>query len=174
MRRIYYALGVIAILALGLICCWQGSKQDPKQPHEVASAAAQGGDPTPEASEAAPIPASASIDAGQRVIAGRDAGIDAGAVGEDRAAFIRRLHVLEGSNPKLAVSLAYEDRRRFPDSPDAEERDAILPTALHNHRDVGGSKREAWYYFMHYPHGRYTEFLSRLTGLHPPSVRPSH
>ena len=41
----------------------------------------------------------------------------------------------------------------------------ILVAALHNKRDLGGAKREAWYYFMHYPQGRFTEYLSRLTGL---------
>ncbi len=78
---------------------------------------------------------------------------------------LQRLHVLEGTNPALAESLALEDRQRFPNSPDAEERDMILVAALHNKRDLGGAKREAWYYFMHYPQGRFTEYLSRLTGL---------
>ena len=67
MRRIYYTSGVLAVLVLVLFCCWHGSKQDPKQPHELASAAVQGL-PIPEApeaseaTEAAPTPAIASRD----------------------------------------------------------------------------------------------------------------
>jgi hypothetical protein len=163
MRRNYYAPVIIAILALGLAFYWLGSKQDPKQPHGVPSAVAQEAEPIPEVPEVLPNPA----------IAARDAGTDAGPRVVDKESLIQRLHVLEGTNPGLAASLALEDRQRFPNSPDAEERELILVTALHNQRDIDGAKREAWYYFMHYPNGRFTAFLSGLTGIEPPKVRPS-
>jgi hypothetical protein len=163
MQRIYYAAIGIAVLALGLVCCWLGSKQDPKQPHEVPSAVAQQVDPIPEVPEALPAP----------VIASRDAGTDAGPVVVEQAPLIRRLHILETTDPGLAASLAREDQQRFPNSPHAEERDLLLVTSLHNKGDFAGAKREAWYYFTHYPNGQHTEFLVKLTGLHPPSAQPS-
>ena len=111
MRRIYYTSGVLAVLVLVLFCCWHGSKQDPKQPHELASAAVQGL-PIPEApeaseaTEAAPTPAIASRDAGPRVVDEE----------QDQKQFVDRLHFLSGTNPRLAVSLAIENRNLFPNT----------------------------------------------------------
>jgi hypothetical protein len=162
MRRVFYALVGVVVLTFGLLRCWQGSKQEPRQPHGLPTADSQGVDPVSKAPEATSAPA----------IANRDANIDAGPFLVDKESFIRRLHALEGTNPQLAATLALEDRQRSPNSPDAEERDVVLVAALNNGRDIQGAKREAWYYFMHYPNGKYTKYLSTLTGLKPPKTPP--
>ena len=162
MRRVLCALVGVVVLTFGLLRCWQGSKQEPRQPHGLPSVASQGVDPVSNVPEASSAPA----------ITNRDAGIDAGPFLVDKESLIRRLHALEGTNPQLAVTLALEDRKRSPKSPDAEERDVVLVAALNNSRDILGAKREAWYYFMHYPNGKYTEYLSKLTGIEPPKSRP--
>ena len=74
------------------------------------------------------------------------------------------------SNPQLAESLAREDRERFPDSPESDERDALLVDALINQQRIGAARSETYYYLDHHPGGRYAEHLFVMTGVHP---RPS-
>jgi|GEM_PF-3348195 len=162
MRRVLYLSVGVAVLAFVMSRCWSSSKRDARAPLAMSSAAGSA-DPDPSGSASMPAPATVK----------RDEGFDAGAtLAARREAFIRRLHVLETTNPRLAASLALEDRQRFPDSPDAEERDTILVASLHNQRDVYGARREAWYYFMHHPNGSFTKYLSELTGVRPPTTLP--
>ena len=161
MRRFLYLLVPIAVLVFALSRCWRGSQQDPRQiPHNEATAA------QPIASVAAAVlPSSASATPAP------SAATSAEAVTDDEP-LLHRLHTLEATNPRLASSLALQDRERFPNSPDAEERDMVLVTALHNQRDLLGAQREAWYYFMHYPDGQFTDYVSKLSGITPPKERP--
>lgn len=156
MRQMYYGLGVIAVLAFGLLRCWQGSNQSSKQPHEMPSATAETVAQAPEVAQA-------------ETKAATDAGSPAAAAEEP---LLRRLHALEATNPDLAVTLARQDRERSPNGPDAEERDMVLVAALHNGRDLQAAKNEAWYYFVHYPNGKFTGYLSKLTGIEPPKTPP--
>lgn len=71
------------------------------------------------------------------------------------------------TNPPLAESLAREGRRRFPDSPDSDERDALLVDALINQQRIGAARDETIYYFEHHPQGRFREHLFVMTGVHP-------
>ena len=159
MRRIFWGLGVITVLAFGLARCWHGSRQGPNQPQQTPSAAAESVAPLAEASRVSPASAARRDSSSSPVDAGQES-------------LLQRLHALEGTNPGLAASMALEDRQRSPNSPNAEERDVVLVAALYNQRDILGAKREAWYYFMHYPNGRFTEYLSKLTRIQPPTTRP--
>lgn len=150
MRRIYYALGAVAVLAFGALRYCHDGSQAPKQPRQAPTAVEGVVAQPPE-----PIAANSVSTS------------DAGAQPEP---LLRRLHALEGTNPDLAASLALEDRQRSPNSQDAEERDMVLVAALYNGRDIDGAKREAWYYFQHYPNGKFTDYLSKLTGLTPPKT----
>jgi hypothetical protein len=71
------------------------------------------------------------------------------------------------SNPPLAESLAREGRRGFPDSPDSDERDALLVDALINQQRIGAARDETYYYMDHHPQGRFREHLFVMTGVHP-------
>jgi hypothetical protein len=156
MRRAYIGLGVIAALAFLLLRCWQGSTGGPNQPPREQTANASTSDVvvSPTAAVAQAAPAVSNPDPG------------------NQEPLIRRLHQLHATNPGLAVSLAREDRERNPQSPDAEERDMVLVAALHNDRDIVGARNEAWYYFMHYPNGKFIDYLTKLTRVVPPSTRP--
>lgn len=164
MRRTYFGLAIITALALGLLCCWHGSKQEPNLPKSSPGAAEESGFPVREEPELLPTPTIASTGTG-------NSASNASPVEEP---LIQRLHALEATNPWLAASLALEDRQRFPDNPAAEERDMILITSLNNQRDILGARGQAWYYFMHYPHGRFTDFVSKLSGISPPTTLPDH
>jgi hypothetical protein len=72
--------------------------------------------------------------------------------------------------PQLAESLAREDRQRFPDSSESDERDALLVDALINQQRIGAARSETYYYIDHHPGGRFAEHLFMMTGVHP---RPS-
>jgi hypothetical protein len=74
------------------------------------------------------------------------------------------------SNPQLAESLAREGRQRFPDSPESDERDALVVDALINQQRIGAARSETYYYLDHHPGGRFAEHLFVMTGVHP---RPS-
>lgn len=71
------------------------------------------------------------------------------------------------ANPPLAEALAREGRRRFPDSPDSDERDALLVDALINQQRIGAARDETYYYIEHHPQGRFREHLFIMTGVHP-------
>jgi hypothetical protein len=77
------------------------------------------------------------------------------------------------SNPKLAETLAREGRQRFSDSPDADERDALLVLALMNQRRIERARIEAHYYFDHHRTGRFAERLSALTRVRPRPAGPT-
>jgi hypothetical protein len=76
------------------------------------------------------------------------------------------------SDPPLAEALAREGRQRFGDSPDADERDALLVDALINQQRIGAARSETYYYFDHHPGGRFGEHLFVMTGVHPRPARP--
>jgi hypothetical protein len=67
-------------------------------------------------------------------------------------------------DPQLAESLAREDQKRSPNSPNADERDALLVMALFKQRKFDDARREGIYYFKQYPQGRYYDELLRLLG----------
>ena len=152
-----------AVLVLGCLCYWQGSKSEPKQ--QMPSETSETDGPVREVPKVVLPSVNPSMQA-------RNAASTEPA--EDQASLVQRLHTLEVTNPQLAVTLALEDRQRFPDRPDAEERDMILVTALNNSRDVLRARDQAWYYFMHYPQGQYTDYISKLSGISPPTTRPVH
>ena len=82
-------------------------------------------------------------------------------------ALMQHLRTLVKSDPEKAEALARQDRQRFPDSADADERDALLVDALINQQRIGAARSETYYYFDHHPDGRFTEHLFAMTGVHP-------
>jgi hypothetical protein len=103
----------------------------------------------------------------------QDAGMDARAHARDEKKLVQQIRENVKSNPQLAESLAREGRRLFPDGADAEERDALLVDALINQQRIGAARSETYYYFDHYPTGRFAEHLFVMTGVHPRPLGPS-
>jgi hypothetical protein len=85
---------------------------------------------------------------------------------------MQQLRALVKSDPEKAEALAREARQRFPDSADADERDALLVDALLNQQRIGAARSETYYYFDHHPGGVFTEHLFAMTGVHPPPRGP--
>jgi len=70
-------------------------------------------------------------------------------------------------DPVRAEQLIYADRKRFPDSPFSDERDALLVSALNNQQRRWDAKVEARRYLRAHVNGRYTDFVLRTTGIEP-------
>lgn len=76
------------------------------------------------------------------------------------------------ADPRQAEALAREARARFPDSPRADEWDALLVDALVNQQRIGAARSETYYYYDHHPGGAFAAHLFALTGVHPTPAEP--
>jgi hypothetical protein len=76
------------------------------------------------------------------------------------------------SNPEQAESLVREARARFPNSPHADEWDALLVDALVNQQRIGAARSQTYYYYDHHPGGSFAAHLFTLTGVHPIPAGP--
>jgi hypothetical protein len=156
MRRVLYFLFFLGILACGLLLYWRGGRQEPKQPigAPIAHTAAL---PPPRLAPAVP---------------GRAADKDAGYIALDEDSLMQQIRNALLDNPRLAETLAHEGRQRFPDSPQADARDALMVTALMNQRRIERARLEARYYFDHHPDGHFGDRVSFLTRVHPWPAEP--
>jgi hypothetical protein len=156
MRRVLYFVFFLGILACGLLLHGRGGKQEPKQPSgaPIARTAAL---PPPRLAPAVP---------------GRSEDNDAGHIALDEDSLMQQIRASLLDNPGLAETLAREGRQRFPDSPQADARDALLVTALINQQRFGRARLEAHYYFDHHPDGRFGDKVSFLTRVHPRPAEP--
>jgi type IV secretory pathway VirB10-like protein len=101
-----------------------------------------------------------------------DAGVDLRAVVLSDEQLLQAIRENVRSHPERAESLAREDRQRFPDSANADERDALLVDALINQQHIGAARSETYYYNDHHPSGRFAEHLFVMTGVHPTPTGP--
>jgi hypothetical protein len=71
------------------------------------------------------------------------------------------------TEPGRAEQLVYRDRERFPGSPFADERDALLVSAIQNQRRPLEARAAARRYFRDHPNGRFKDFVMQATGVRP-------
>lgn len=160
----------IALVSVGaliaLACLWRlGRRTAPRAPQDEADVNAPSPHPPspiapPSSSPPAPaVPATTKPEASPSRPAA-----DAHLLEEIRAS-VR-------SDPQRAEALAREGRRRFPNSPTADERDALLVDALINQQRIGAARSETYYYYDHHPNGKFGAHLFSMTGVHPPPPAP--
>ncbi len=128
--------------------------------------------PTPPLPTPAPAPASQAASAAKRAQQSAATRVDAGpdlrpAAPLDEATLMQQIRDNVKANPPLAEALAREGRRRFPNSPDADERDALLVDALINQQRIGPARDETYYYMDQHPQGRFRQHLFIMTGVSP-------
>ncbi|HYQ28710.1 MAG TPA: hypothetical protein VER04_15870 [Polyangiaceae bacterium] len=63
------------------------------------------------------------------------------------------------------------DQKRFPDGPDADERDASLISSLFNQRHMYEAQLAAINYFERHPDGEFADYVTRETRIPPPPRR---
>jgi hypothetical protein len=85
---------------------------------------------------------------------------DSSSLALDEQSLKQKIRDSLAANPRLAEALAREERERFPgDSPEFDQRDALLVMAVYNQGEIDLASREADYYLEHHPNGRYREKL---------------
>jgi hypothetical protein len=84
----------------------------------------------------------------------------------DEVRLMARLRIAAGSDPALAIQLAREGNRRFPDSRDAPERTSILIHALAGQDLSMAARGEAEEMVNHYPDSEWVREIERFTGAH--------
>jgi len=159
------------VVAFGVAAClWL--REDPESRTADPRRAAASASPASSAPAAAPLgsgalanPANAAASAavGSATVAAADR-VDAGATTLAPAAVIDEIRAALVHDPAFAEQLAREDQKRNPDSPAADERDALLVSAVYNQRDPWRARKEAGIYFERHPNGKWVDFLHRGTG----------
>lgn len=164
MRRVWYFAFLLCVLVCGLLLFVQRgkSKQSREEPDtgtptparsavpRLAYAVLTGPDADPPRLDSDPSPGEAK-DAGRLVL--------------DEQTLMQQIRDTVRTKPKLAEALAREGRERFPDSPDADERDTLLVSAVFNQHQLDRARIETFYYFKHHPGGHFSEYLTALTGV---------
>ena len=135
----------------------RGAASAARAPHAPVAAALGQGAPA----NAANAAALAAVDSAN---VAASAGVDAGAVSTATSGIVYEIRAVLEHDPALAEQLAREDQKRNPDSPAADERDALLVAAVYNQRDPWRARVEARIYFGRHPNGKWVDFLQRGTG----------
>jgi hypothetical protein len=128
---------------------------------------------TPEPPPAAPLPSSAPDPAPPVAPAPAPVSSPATALAAsarpppvDESSLMTELRRVRSSDPERAVQLAEEGNRRFPDSPDAPERAAILVHALAAEGNHSDARRSAEEMVNHYPDSDWVREVELFTGAH--------
>ena len=116
------------------------------------------------------VPGSAVTNADQPAAEAK-ASATADADDPDKHAIIRQIRATLISDPKFAEELIREDQKRFPDGPDADERDASLISSLFNQRHMYEAQLAAINYFERHPDGEFADYVTRETRIPPPPRR---
>ena len=171
MRRPLYIVVFLGVLACGLLLYLRVRKQEAGKSLEAPMAGALAAlSPAPPRLAPAILGPDANPPRPVVAIRGRDAGND-GRLSSDEQSLMQQLRDALTNNPRLAETLAREGQQRFPDSPNADERDMLLVGALFNQGRMDSARTEAYFYFVRHPGGRFTKDLSALTGAVPELVR---
>jgi hypothetical protein len=161
MRRAANIVFFLAVIACAVLFYWRRSRRaETLRPDTAVTnppSTAPGAPPRP-----APAPAPPS----------RDAGAASTAHPDDETILMQQLRALAKKDPERAEALARAGRLRYPDSPWADERDALLVDTLINQQRIGAARSETYYYFDHHPGGRFTDHLFAMTGVHPAPSGP--
>jgi hypothetical protein len=160
-RRAWSSLlgGALVAACIAGVAVWRvraASRPGAGDETATATPAAEPAPPTP-----APPPAPAASPAPRRPAA---SGREIAALEEAR--LMARLRSAAESDPPLAITLAREGNRRFPDSADAPERTSILVHALAATGQSMQARGEAEGMVNHYPDSQWVREVERFTGAH--------
>lgn len=157
------ALGAGGSLALAALVYWQSERaaqpwsSEPRPVARAAELATSGLAKAPEPVSTKPVPNTAALPA---ATAARPNPSD------DEASLMAELRGVRASNPARAVELARAGNQRFPDSPEAPERAAILIHALSDQGQASEARGEAEHMVNHYPDSNWVREIEQFTGAH--------
>jgi hypothetical protein len=168
---------LIAVIGLGVaaLAIWRarstggGAAPAPREAREGASAtpaaatAAGGGRAAPAVATAPPA-APAAPPATERPAHSPPPQEQLAQLGE--AVLMAQLRGAAATDPALAVRIAREGNRRFPDSADAPERTSILIHALSTLGEISAARGEAEHMVSHFPDSPWVREVERFSGAH--------
>ena len=167
-RLIATAIGAL-ILAVA-IAVWHGISGDVEQDRRQATVHPEPAEaPAPPApSPAAPPPQgpaavaqNAAPDAAQP-----PPGMEAAVARMNEAVLMARLREVAQTDSAQTIELARAGNKKFPDSPDAPERESILIHALVTQNQLSDARAEAEYMVNHYPDSSWVRQIEGFTGAH--------
>jgi hypothetical protein len=157
-RRGIYLVMALCLLICGLVQYWPSRHGKPKRNgREVAA------QPQVDTVRRAPVLVAASATESEPNAGSHEPMADEFVIQQIRDTF--------GTDPQFAETLAREDQQRHPDSPYADERDALLVWALFNQHKFARAQLEAILYFKRYPQGRFAGDIATLMGMGLPQTR---
>jgi hypothetical protein len=170
----WWVIALVVVATAGAVGCYllRGSSV----PHQAASRPLPPrtrdepatGVPTPAArDEPAPAAPPSAQPSAVAAVADRGATPDASAPTPGISPQIVEIRAVVLSDPARAEQLIYADREAFPGSPFADERDALLVSAIHNQHRPQEARAAARSYLRDHPNGRFVDFVTRATGVHP-------
>ena len=88
------------------------------------------------------------------------------AVSPEETALMDKLRANVEMEPQVAVDLADEGEKLFPESPMREEREAMAIRGLINLQKIGSARGRAELFLQRYPNGPFTAYVQNMTGVH--------
>jgi len=125
--------------------------------------------PAPPAQPAPPAPAAGPVAAAQNTpppAPPPSLSAETAVARMNEAVLMARLREVAQSDPAQTVQLARAGNKKFPDSPDAPERAAILIHALVTQNQLSEGRAEAEYMVNHYPDSKWVRDIEGFTGAH--------
>jgi hypothetical protein len=154
--------GVILAVALAAGLLWE-AKKGPGRP--AASPADVGAEPNP--GSRAPKEPRRSRAPARAALPDASPSASAATVNPfDEPRLMARMRIAARNDSALAIELAREGNRRYPDSPDAPERTSILIHALANLDRSSEARGEAERMVSEYPDSSWVREIERFTGAH--------
>ena len=167
-RLIATAIGAL-ILAIA-IAVWHALSEEAEQDRREAASrqapAPQSGPAPPAPSPApAPGPAAAAQNAPPPTD-GPSPAAEATVARMNEAVLMARLREVARTDSAQTIELARAGNKKFPDSPDAPERESILIHALVTQNQLSEARGEAEYMVNHYPDSSWVRGIEGFTGAH--------
>jgi hypothetical protein len=159
-RRTSWSLLGAALLAACLFAVWRVRAASRAGAPEPAPAPAAAPEPAPAPSAQSTPPPAAPSPPQRPTVTARDL------AALDEARLMARLRTAAQSDPPLAITLARDGNRRFPDSADAPERSSILVHALAATGQSNQARGEAEAMVNHYPDSHWVREVEQFTGAH--------
>jgi len=163
------ATAIGALVLAGAIAVWHAWSEKDERAGDGTTAAI----PTPttaaQLAPAVPAPAPAPEAAGQNTpppAPPPSVSAEAAVARMNEAVLMARLREVAQSDPAQTVQLARAGNKKFPDSPDAPERAAILIHALVTQNQLSEGRAEAEYMVNHYPDSKWVREIEGFTGAH--------
>ena len=163
------ATAIGALVLAGAIAVWHAWSEKDERAGDGTTAAI----PTPttaaQLAPAVPAPAPAPEAAGQNTpppAPPPSVSAEAAVARMNEAVLMARLREVAQSDPAQTIQLARAGAKKFPDSPDAPERAAILIHALVTQNQLSEGRAEAEYMVNHYPDSKWVREIEGFTGAH--------